>query len=69
MDALHSLMAPEVDPYTRVVFGADRTNVETVYVGGRPIYDRGRFPGHDVARVMARGGEELGALLRRHEMG
>lgn len=69
LEAIHSLMAPEVDPYTRVVFGADRTNVETVYVGGQPIYDRGRFPGFETARVLARAGEELGALLRRHEMG
>lgn len=69
LQAIHSVMAQSVDPYTRIVFGADRSNIETVYVGGRPIFDRGHFPGQDPVRVMARAGEELEALLRRHELG
>lgn len=69
LEAVHSLMADSVDPYTRIVFGADRTNIETVYVAGRPVFDRGHVLGVDGAEVLVRAREELRALLRRAELG
>ncbi len=66
-DALHSIAAESVDLPTRVVFGSDRTNVETVWVDGRVIYDRGVFPGIDLDEVRTRAREELKHLLKRRE--
>lgn len=65
LERLHSMMAPGVDPYTRLVFGADRTNVAAVYVDGAPIYREDRFPGFEEADVLARAREALAALLKR----
>jgi 5-methylthioadenosine/S-adenosylhomocysteine deaminase len=64
-DHVHSLMADEVDPWTRVVFGADRTNIESVHVDGHAVYERGLYPGVDVRETMARAREELASLLKR----
>lgn len=65
LDRLHSIMAEEVDPFTRIVFGADRTNVTAVYVDGRPIYRDGQFPAFREEEVMAGARESLAALLKR----
>ena len=67
MDQLHSVMADTVDPWTRVVFGADRTNVESVHVAGRAIYENGSFPGLDTQELKTRAREELRRLLKRSE--
>jgi cytosine/adenosine deaminase-related metal-dependent hydrolase len=66
-DDLHSMAAESVDLHTRIVFGSDRTNVESVYVDGRAIYDRGAFPGFDLDEVRSRAREELKLLLKRRE--
>jgi cytosine/adenosine deaminase-related metal-dependent hydrolase len=69
LSGLHALMADPVDPYTRIVFGADRTNVERVVVDGRTICDRGTFPGFDLDETLARAREELTRLLKRADQG
>jgi 5-methylthioadenosine/S-adenosylhomocysteine deaminase len=71
LDDVHSFAADAVDPYTRIVFGADRTNVVQVRVDGRLVFERaplpggGRFPGLDVPDTLARTRSALAALLKR----
>jgi 5-methylthioadenosine/S-adenosylhomocysteine deaminase len=71
LEDVHSIAADAVDPYARIVFGADRTNVAAVRVDGRLVYERGpfpgggRFPGLDVPDTLARTRSALAALLKR----
>ncbi|MDZ4803720.1 MAG: amidohydrolase family protein [Candidatus Eisenbacteria bacterium] len=65
LERVHSLCADAVDPYTRIVFGADRTNIESVYIEGRAVVDRGQIPGFEDKEIMARGREALHAVLAR----
>jgi cytosine/adenosine deaminase-related metal-dependent hydrolase len=65
LERVHSLAADAVDPYTRIVFGADKGNIESVYVEGRPVVQNGRVPGFDDAEVVARGKEAIGRVLAR----
>ncbi|HEX7879432.1 MAG TPA: amidohydrolase family protein [Candidatus Eisenbacteria bacterium] len=65
LERVHSIAADAVDPYTRIVFGADRSNIESVYVEGRAVVERGRVPGFDEAEVVTKGKESIAAVLAR----
>jgi cytosine/adenosine deaminase-related metal-dependent hydrolase len=69
LNDVHSIMADDVDPCTRIVFGADRSNVSSVVIDGTAVYHEGRFPHLDASRIMRRSAEEIRSLLKRAEAG
>jgi 5-methylthioadenosine/S-adenosylhomocysteine deaminase len=58
-------VAPMNDPTAAVVLGMDTSNVDSVFVAGRPLKWRGKLVGVDVERVLRRVADAHEALMVR----
>jgi cytosine/adenosine deaminase-related metal-dependent hydrolase len=58
-------VAPVNDPVGAIVLGMDTSNVDSVFVAGRPLKWRGRLVGVNVERLLAKADAALAALRAR----
>jgi cytosine/adenosine deaminase-related metal-dependent hydrolase len=58
-------VAPMNDPTAAVVLGMDTSNVDSVFVAGRPLKWRGKLVGVDVDRLLRRVADAHEALMAR----
>jgi len=62
---LHSVMAAFTRAVAAVVLGMDSSNVDSVFIAGKPVKWRGRLVDVDVPRLLARAERSRAALLAR----
>ena len=65
LNDFHTFPSYEADPYSRVVYAASRGNVDSVWVDGKRVVERGKVRTVDKGLVLREADRSIARLLKR----